>query len=164
VCQLGQSLYYKFGHVKTTEVERFRIVSVLADLSTNHEVMQTQVVERINLDQNRSDRFQPVLFDWRRTREDMVPETRGSCDGVRLTQKLTMKSVFKDAGQENRPTEVSLLEQIFSWPGPNTDGLKASVFRTSSRLPNVSALLPRYVCGLRPTSRVFSSAHPLLVC
>jgi hypothetical protein len=66
--------------------------------------------------------------------------------------------------QKNRPTEVSLLEQIFSWSGFDIDRLKASSCRTSLRPPNVSALLPQYVCELRPTSLVFWSVHPLLVC
>jgi hypothetical protein len=75
-----------------------------------------------------------------------------------------MRSVFENTEQKNRPTEVSLLEKIFSWPGSNIGGLKASFSRTSWRPPNVSALLPQHVCGLRPTFHVFSSAHPLLFC
>jgi hypothetical protein len=60
---------------------------------------------------------------------------------------------------KDRPTEVSLLEQIFSWPGSNIDRFKASFYRTSSRPPNVSASLPRYVCGLRPTSELLFGAE-----
>ena len=75
-----------------------------------------------------------------------------------------MRSAFEDTEQKNRLTEVSLLEQIFSWPGSNMDRLKASFSRTSSRLPNVSALLPQYVCARRSTSHLFSSVHPSLVC
>jgi hypothetical protein len=89
---------------------------------------------------------------------------RRSCNGVLTGSEVAMRSVFENPEQKNRPTEVSLLEQIFSWPGSNIDRLKASSSRTSLRPPNVSALLPQYVCGLRPTSHVFSSVHPLLVC
>ena len=52
---------------------------------------------------------------------------------------------------------------ILRLPGPILTAFKVSFCRTFLLSPNAFALLPRYVCGPRPTSHVCCSAHLLLV-